>query len=63
MIKTISNHNIEQQVYSEIIKIGHEVEESSLNVLIEVANIDKQRFYEKSNSPEADRESELYNEV
>jgi hypothetical protein len=52
MVKTRIEHNLQEKIYHDIIGFSHEIEDTSLNLLIEIANIDKQKFSQKANSPE-----------
>jgi hypothetical protein len=51
LAKTKIDYNSQQRVYDDIIKIGHEIEDASLNLLIEVAQIELNRFRRKANTP------------
>lgn len=44
LVKTNIEHNNEQKVHAKVIKISHEIEDATLNLLIEAADIDMVRF-------------------
>jgi HEPN domain-containing protein len=52
LVKTRIEHNPQKKIYNHIIGISHEIEDTSLDLLIEIANIEKQKFSQKANSPE-----------
>jgi hypothetical protein len=51
LIKTSVEHVNEQQLQDVVIKIGHEIEDATLSLLIEASEIEKVRFTRKANSP------------
>ncbi|MFZ0512367.1 MAG: hypothetical protein WAM14_12230 [Candidatus Nitrosopolaris sp.] len=52
LVKTRIEHNLQEKIDHDIIGFSHEIEDTSLNLLIEIANIEKQKFSQKANSPE-----------
>lgn len=52
LVKTRIEHNLQEKIYHDIIGFSHEIEDTSLNLLIEIANIEKQKCFQKANSPE-----------
>ena len=52
LVKTRIEHNPQEKIYHKIIGYSHEIEDTSLDLLIEIANIEKQKFSQKANSPE-----------
>lgn len=51
-MKTRVEHNSQEKVYQIVIEIIHEIEDASLDLLIEIAHIELQSFTSKANSPE-----------
>jgi len=52
LVKTRIEHNPQEKIYHDIIGFSHEIEDTSLDLLNEIANIEKQKFSQKANSPE-----------
>lgn len=52
LVKTEIEHIPQENIYHDIIGFSHEIEDTSLDLLIEIANIEKQKFSQRANSPQ-----------
>jgi hypothetical protein len=52
LVKQGIEYNSQEKIYHEIIGYSHEIEDTSLDLLIKIANIEKEKFSQKANSPE-----------
>lgn len=47
LVKTRIEHNPQEKIYHDIIGFSHEIEDTSLDLLNEIATIEKQKFSQK----------------
>ena len=52
LMKTKVEGNSQDDIYQHVIGIGHEIEDASLNLLIEIAEIEQRKFKHKADNPE-----------
>jgi len=58
LMKTKVEGNSQNYIYQQIIGIGHEIEDASLNLLIEIAQIEQEKFRHKAENPKGSSNAE-----